>query len=682
MTGSSEHHVISLRRGLPARLTAAICVLASLTSSGLAKPTEPTRATAVAAQENLSSRISEVRSGAWHTAIEITDVYEKISPERCPGIAALVVDIRAAQRRVGEGPSFDLSRFDVDRVVTHNPNFWRAALEVSPSDGSFSLLHATLLASAGEIWRAYRVLCATTQLLPISAEARPYYLAHLYGLGSLMATASRTGEIPTSDFAAVSQLERGLAAWPKNAVLLHELVDLRMRLVLAEGMKLKKGNQGGRGFSEVQSNIKSYHAELERLFALDPIRAAPFRGNPSQRADAQRLNAQWAKMTDADNVLGYKEVRELGDLLESADIPDLALVLRRIEVVARGFPGPSDLAAWRRLLPKLIGAQATDALFSAVDRGDINVVDLDQNDPPSMEDWKGDPAIHPLVLQQVQREIGDLSFRIKVLTGNSPQQADSLQQRALLESRAGLYEAALSDVEKAISLVGRKPDLLLDEVGMYSALGYTERAEALLREVESTADGRRLALRERGLLRFGQGRYSEALEALRDDAKKDPRAIYSALIAELAARRVGGTQKELLQVANRQIPSGSWPDTCLAFLIGKISDEQLLIEAQRGDSLEIAQRLCEAYFILGETALASGERSKAIDLLESCIGTGITGYVEFRLARQELRRLEGAETSRRKNLAPPPSDAPHAPNRPIDGAPHQDDDGESDDLPA
>jgi hypothetical protein len=49
--------------------------------------------------------------------------------------------------------------------------------------------------------------------------------------------------------------------------------------------------------------------------------------------------------------------------------------------------------------------------------------------------------------------------------------------------------------------------------------------------------------------------------------------------------------------------------------------------------------LCEASFVLAQVALAAGEKSKGLDLLEGCIQTGMTGFAEFTLARLELQRL-------------------------------------------
>lgn len=605
----------------------------------------PAKSEASIARENFPARLQEARVRAWQTALEITEIYERIPSEKCPGIASLVADIRETERAVGSGALRDLDRVDANRLVTHNPDFWRAALEIAPTDGSLLLLQATLLASAGEIWRANRILVATTQLLPIPPAVRPYYLAQSYGLGSVILLSVRAAGVEDADAhpeQAVSILEHALAFWPKNAVILSELIDARLRARVSARKNVPRDQTQ----AFIDASLAEFHEQVDRLFELDPLSAAPYRGGPESRKKGRELRNQWSRLSDSDSVLGYKEIGELALAVEAAGAPELALVLHRLEVSARGFPAPSDSVAWRRLLPKLLEDSMTKEIFSAIDRGEINVVELNQGSPPAAEEWKGDPAIHPLMMQQAQREIADLSFQIELLQGNPRAEAETLSQRAIQFSRAGLHDAALADLDAAIKLIGREPSLLLDKAVVYGTAQRDDEAEKLLAEVEKSRDGKEMAVHERGILRFSQGRFEEARKVLRGDKRADVDAAYSAIMAELAARRLGQHESRGLMRARQKVKPGSWPDMCLAYLSNKIGDDVLLREAQQGDSLEVAQKLCEAYFILAQTSLAAGNQTRGINFLESCIGTGITGYIEFRLARVELKRLDPAREKR------------------------------------
>ncbi|PTY03803.1 hypothetical protein DB347_21485 [Opitutaceae bacterium EW11] len=616
---------------------AAVLFAGCSTAPVVSRPAE--KKAAEDARAALAPRLMEARLRAWQTVLEITEVYEHVPADHCPGIAALVHDIREAQREVGSGASIQLDRLDGDRLVTRNPDFWRAAFEVAPTDGSLLLLHACLLASAGELWRADRILTAATQLVPLSSNVRPYYLAHSYGIGSLVLLSVRsTGTLAGEPAEAVRQLESSLASWPKNAVALSELIDARVRARAASSGGLGKVPREQLA-SVVEQGLRDASAEIERLFQVDPMMAAAYRGSSADRKQGRQLRALWTRMADEESVLGLKEIAELEAALEAAHAVELALVLQRVQVVVRGFPAPSDSVAWKRLLPQLIGSEATNELMATADRGELNVIELSQGQLPGVDEWKGDPAIHPLVMQQAQREMADLTFQIEMLREVPEAQAQALRQRGVLASRAGLYESALADLHAAMKLVGRQPTMLLDEAVVFGSSDRDAEAEKLLDELSRMPKGKPLAERERGILRFSQGQFEDAHARLRVEAAENAKEPYAAIMAELAARRVGRSEKRLVERARKHSASGSWPAVCLSFLAGACSDDVLLREAQEGDTLEVAQKLCEAYFILGQVSLASGDQKRGIDYLQSCIETGVTGFIEFRLARAELKRI-------------------------------------------
>ena len=75
------------------------------------------------------------------------------------------------------------------------------------------------------------------------------------------------------------------------------------------------------------------------------------------------------------------------------------------------------------------------------------------------------------------------------------------------------------------------------------------------------------------------------------------------------------------------------------YLSGQITESRLLAETNTGNSPTRVERLCEAYFYVGMTHLIAGDVIEADEYIRKCIGTGVTNYYEYKIARAELSRL-------------------------------------------
>lgn len=625
-------------------------------------PTSPPASPSVAAvPDSFREDLWDARLRAWQTVLDLTRVYAQIPAGQCPGVSALVKDIDAARRRIATADGPQLDELDVDALVTHNLHFWRASLEIAPTDGSLLLLQAMLFASAGEVWRANRVLMATTQLLPIDARTRPLYLAHTYGLGALILDSiagidARTAGADVKDVEAV-YLD-ALRVWPENALVLSALIELRARAAMNGS-----GTDARRATTEIEAqrraeSLAASLPEIERLHAIDPINAAAFRGDAAARVAGQKLLANWQRLSDRGVALGHKEISEIVAELEKAEAPELALILQRLLVVSRGFASPGDAITWRRLLPQLLDPAAADELLTLWSEGGINTVALSGPDPAELE-WTGDAAANPILRHQLDRELGERNFRIDMLRNQPVALAQAYRERGQLHSRAGRHEAALADFDAAARLQSRDPLLGLARASVLVDLQRDAEAEAAFKVLLGAKPGRERAELELGVFRFGQGRYEEARGHFRSEARRDSSAGWPAVFADLAARRAGGSERRLVARSLEDAAPDSWLAHCLWYLQGGINEENLLRRAREGGELTVAAQLSEAYFLLAQVSLAAGDRSSAIAHLESCISTGMTGRTEFRLARLELRRLAPEREARLRGAA----DSPASPER-------------------
>ena len=76
--------------------------------------------------------------------------------------------------------------------------------------------------------------------------------------------------------------------------------------------------------------------------------------------------------------------------------------------------------------------------------------------------------------------------------------------------------------------------------------------------------------------------------------------------------------------------SHAWVRTISRYYLGDIKEDEVISEAKKGkDDREINQRLCEAYYYIGEERLWKGDRKGALDFFHRSVETGVTGLNEY-----------------------------------------------------
>lgn len=117
-----------------------------------------------------------------------------------------------------------------------------------------------------------------------------------------------------------------------------------------------------------------------------------------------------------------------------------------------------------------------------------------------------------------------------------------------------------------------------------------------------------------------------------------PKMEYAGLgMVVAAADRPSGGREEALRLLLDFVaknPSGEWARSISRFYLGQISEEALLTEARAGvDEARINQRLCEAFYYLGEFRAWLGDRDGAVNFFDRAVASGRTELQEHALAK-------------------------------------------------
>jgi lipoprotein NlpI/transglutaminase-like putative cysteine protease len=217
-----------------------------------------------------------------------------------------------------------------------------------------------------------------------------------------------------------------------------------------------------------------------------------------------------------------------------------------------------------------------------------------------------------------------------------PLRAQALTARGVAYDNLGQWGNAAADFEEALKIA---PDSRDTETGAaVNALSRNDapRAIELADRVLAAEPKDFEALLTRAKAHYAARQYPLAQRDLQE-ILKDRSAIrrgYPLILLYLTARRMGSDGKDVLaQYSSSDLPR-EWPRPLIDWASGKIDADGALQSAKSGTPAN--ERLCEAYFYLGEGYLADGDNRRAREFFQKAIDQGVTEFYEHAAARGEL----------------------------------------------
>jgi lipoprotein NlpI len=256
--------------------------------------------------------------------------------------------------------------------------------------------------------------------------------------------------------------------------------------------------------------------------------------------------------------------------------------------------------------------------------------------------------------------------------------------RAMARQAAGDDDdAALTDYDRVLEINPDNASAVLSRGELHRAMGHFENAVAdLTRALRLNADLARIA-HDLGWAQWGAGDYEGALESFNqavrggrqtvhdyfargvthyhldhfDAAEADlEKAVgiprdgrdYAHLYLWLATTRLGRRAEAdrvlrgYADTANEMTVGQWWPHLA-AFLLGDLSEADLLAEAARGNWQPATEQMCEAYFYAGSVRLIEGDAATAADYFQRSVDTNVQMFYEYFSAQRELSRLQDGQ---------------------------------------
>jgi lipoprotein NlpI/transglutaminase-like putative cysteine protease len=240
---------------------------------------------------------------------------------------------------------------------------------------------------------------------------------------------------------------------------------------------------------------------------------------------------------------------------------------------------------------------------------------------------------------QTQALFKAIGLSAQIAAGRLPPalEAQALTQRGIQYDHLGRVAEARADFDRALELAPDVADTLSAAAVNRMLAGDLAASIALSTQVlaRSTSDAQ--ALNNRAVARYLGGDFAGARSDL-ETALKDSAAArrgYPLIWLALTLRSAGADPASLAASYGPERLSSDWPRPLVDFALGRGSKDEVLRAAKTGAGN--AGKLSEAYFYLGEKALADGKAQAARGFWQLTVDQGVVEFVEDGAARWRLK---------------------------------------------
>jgi lipoprotein NlpI len=583
-----------------------------------AAPAQTAEATTLKQTETLLAMVKQV---GWKEVQDLLPGFDEQSDANFPGVAALAGDLHsiATTTRFNRGTP----PVDIGQLLDHNPHFWRAYYEIAPGDPLTAMLHVGLLLAAGDAVRADRVATLAINFGRMEPEYRKE-LVRLDAHAQLVLQVSRGNAVElerlrrTRAYATLAEKARAaLAVWPKNP-------EAWADLVMAQ--------QAPAGDQPAGPSLVELH-QVDPLFVVPATVAGP---EPAALTETRRL---WLLIND-DKATGDDQVLErFSASAQAAGLAELALVAHSLLTGWHAGSRPLDESFIHTSLQRLVAPDAAASICSQAFAEEHESLGLaaETDSPPSNLEGV---SVHPQLEQRLLVQIAATSYWIESGLTQGADLADNYGERGEAWAQLLQKDEAVADLRHSLQLEPANNAVRYSLAVALSDSGDFKEADAVFVEAQKRASGNALEMQAWGNHLFKQGRFAEAETAYARAARLDPGFAYARIMNHLARLRQGKPGGARLD--SKIEKEDPWGASLLGFLAGRLDEKTLFSRLEPQGGLRYSEEECELYFVLAQLALGRGDVAGARRNLHSCLGTGITSFVEYAMAWHELRRLNAA----------------------------------------
>ncbi|GAB5562556.1 MAG: hypothetical protein SynsKO_42030 [Synoicihabitans sp.] len=569
---------------------------------------------------------------AWRHLKAISNMWSELPPEFFPGLTSLVAEIEDLSNEIESEGKILVGQIEPEALTIRNPSFWRAVMETNPEDPVVDMFEQMLWAARGDFDRSLWLieLHRYGPALPANVHKILYTMADEMRRLSARKTSRRNQlleNLPPQEIVKVVATARGFQPGDPDWALMEIIVRLQMANVPIDNLSSQQGL--------VDELMRQMRDEWEVVARANPMMAARLSPSRDQRAAAESLADLLNDLGESRGAWGGRDVVRLGEALAEAGFYAEALLAKQRATALRGFSVPSDMQAWWKWLPEMIGEEETQKLEMAALAGEIRPVTFFQSDigPEGVSLL----PLHPILTERNLRRIQEVQRRLEKPDLNAADKTRALITLAETRAHLGRWDEAINALDEIPEEFADAGAPMRVWIALWSGrVSEIETHVAALDQKSWATTPALPALAKAATGNWAEGAQLFMVSAENEDVAKEYRTYYT-LMASAFKRMAGqdGIADQLIERARELGEGHDWVSTLVQGMAGEAQSQPV---GNNITQITEAGRICEQRFYRAFQADLSPERRRA--LLEGCVSTGVVDFVEYTASLLRLRELD------------------------------------------
>jgi tetratricopeptide (TPR) repeat protein len=240
-----------------------------------------------------------------------------------------------------------------------------------------------------------------------------------------------------------------------------------------------------------------------------------------------------------------------------------------------------------------------------------------------------------LILNQDDKAIADETKAISL----QPKDVEAYWLRAYAyRYRKHMTDKAIADYSRALTIEPSDIANRTSRAEAYEQIGRNDLAAADYDALIQFNPGDAFGYQARGRLNLVLGRNAAAAADLAKAITLKPKDARAVVWLHLARERLGTDDQAELQANSAKLDRAAWPAPAVGFIAGKMTDDDLIAAAAKGDSAAKPARTCDALIVLAQDDLSKGRKTEGVLRLQRAEQICAPDTSESHLARADLVR--------------------------------------------